>query len=131
MNTTYSAQFEEGSGWASSLSGEVHVGVSPIVSVTARADGTIHIRGHRISRTSLLGAMNPKRPLRLLRYVIQRRANGRWRADIDQQFLMGSDGRAHVFFFTNKPGLCRVRVTYPGDPDLARGLSAWKKFLAR
>ena len=75
--------------------------------------------------------MNPRRPANaLLGYVIQRRIHGHWRTDIATQFPIETDGLAHVFFVTNKPGPCRVRVTYRGDTDYARGASAWKKFRA-
>ena len=131
VNTTYSALFEQGSGWASSASGEVRVAVSPIVTVAVRPGGTLRFRGHRVSRTWLTGKVNPRRPANApVGYVIQRRSGGGWRTDIAARFPIQNDGRAHVFFLTSKPGLCRVRVTYLGDPDYTRGVSAWKKFRA-
>jgi hypothetical protein len=131
LNTTYSAQFQQGSGWATSASGEVRVAVSPVVTVAPRPGGTVVYQGHRASRTWLTGKVNPKRPPGApLGYLIQRRMNGHWRTDISTQFAIENDGRAHVFFLTNKPGLCRVRVTYLGDSDFVHGASAWKKFRA-
>jgi len=131
VNTTYSAQFEQGSGWASSASGEVRVAVSPIVSVTARPGGTIRLQGHRFSRTWLTGKVNPKQTANTpVGYVIQRRRHGGWRADIAANFSIGKDGLAHVFFLTNKPGVCRVRVAYLGSSDYVRSASPWKKFRA-
>lgn len=130
-NTTYSAQFEQGSGYATSASGEVRVTVSPIVSVAARPGGTVRYRGHRVSRTWLTGKVNPRRPAGAqLGYVVQRRKNRGWRTVVATRFPIEPDGLAHVFFVTNKPGLCRVRVTYLGDTDYVRSASAWKKFKA-
>jgi hypothetical protein len=44
QNTTYSAQYEQGSGYASSTSQSVNIGVTPAMSVVTRADGTARLR---------------------------------------------------------------------------------------
>jgi len=36
-----------------------------------------------------------------------------------------------AFFFTNKAGKCRVRVSCAGDSNYATSKSAWKTFLTR
>jgi hypothetical protein len=130
QNTTYSAQFEEGSGYASSTSQNVAVAVAPGLSVATRPRGTRRLHGHRVSVTMLTAHVHPARPKELLGFVVQRRRSRGWRTVAADQFPMQT-GTVPAFFFTNKPGLCRVRVAYSGDPNYARSKSAWRKFRVR
>jgi hypothetical protein len=131
QNTTYSAQLEEGSGHASSTSQNVSVEVAPIVSVSARADGKARLHGHHVRKTLLTARENPSRPNEPIAFVVQRKHGTSWRASAAGAFKAGSDGTARAFFYTNKPGTCRVRVVYGGDTSYAASTSAWKTFRVR
>jgi hypothetical protein len=80
--------------------------------------------------TLLTAHVRPARPNEPLAFVVQRRAGRRWRTAASNQFTMQS-GTVRAFFFTNKPGQCRVRVLYPGDTAYAGSKSTWKKFRVR
>jgi hypothetical protein len=131
QTTTYSAELEEGSTYASSSSKNVTIGVTPTLSVATSAAGHLRLRGHRVSRTRLTARVRPARPNEPLTFFVQRRAGRHWRTVATNQFPIESSGRVHAFFFTTKTGLCRVRVAYGGDTSFARGKSAWKQFRAR
>jgi hypothetical protein len=132
LKTTYSAQLEQGAGYATSTSQSVTIAVSPIVSVNPRPGGTVHYHGHRVSRTWMTGTVKPQRPANeLLGYVVQRQAHGHWRTVFSSRFPLESNGTAPVFFVTNRAGEYRVRVTYSGDTDFAGGKSGWKTFRVR
>jgi hypothetical protein len=130
-NTTYFAQFEQGSGYASSTSGTVRVDVAPALSITTRADGKAKLRGHRVSRTLFTAKVNPARPSEPLGFVVQRHVGHRWRTTASGEFPIALTGTVRAFFYTNKAGQCRVRILYSGDSDYVAGKSAWKKFRAR
>jgi hypothetical protein len=130
QNTTYSAQFEEGSGYAASTSQSVSIAVAPGLSVVTHPHGKARLRGHRVSVTLLTAHVRPARPNEPLGFVVQRRVRRRWRTAASNQFTMQS-GTVHAFFFTNKPGQCRVRVLYAGDTNYAGSKSTWKKFRVR
>jgi hypothetical protein len=129
-NTTYTAQFEQGSGYAASTSKNVTIAVAPGLSVVTRPHGKGRLHGHRVSVTLLTAHVRPARPNEPLAFVVQRRAGRRWRTAASNQFTMQS-GTVRAFFFTNKPGQCRVRVLYPGDTAYAGSKSTWKKFRVR
>jgi hypothetical protein len=71
--------------------------------------------------------VRPARRNELLGFLVQRRRKHGWRTTAANQFTM-KGGTVRAFFFTNKPGQCRVRVLYRGDPDYVGGKSAWKGF---
>jgi len=132
QNTTFSAELEQGSGYATSTSKAVTIGVTPIVSVTTRPGGKVRFQGHPASRTWLIGKVTPRRPTNApIDYLVQRQEHGAWRTVFATRFVIESSGLAPVFFISNHPGLCRVRVTYPGDADYGKGWSGWKKFRVR
>jgi hypothetical protein len=131
QNTTYSAQLEQGSTWASSTSPDVSVDVAPVVSVSTRARGKGRYKGHRVSKTQLNTKVNPARPGELVAITVQRRAGGHWRADVGGQVALASDGTAKVLFVTNRHAQFRFQVSYPGDSDFVASASAWKKFRVR
>jgi hypothetical protein len=129
QNTTYSAQLEQGSSYAPSTSKDVPIGVTPVVIVGVRPGGKVQYQGHLVSRTWLPGTVRPKRPApEPLGYVVERSVGGRWLTVVDTSFPIESDGTAHVFFLTNHPGSCRVRVSYAGDTSYAGARSGWKSF---
>jgi hypothetical protein len=130
QNTTYSVQFEEGSGYASSTSRNVSIGVTPRLSVGTHPDGTAHLQGHRVSRTLLTAHVKPALLNEQLEFVVQRHVGRRWRTVAANQFPM-QGGTVPAFFYTNKPGQLRVLVAYNGDSNYTRGKSAWKKFRVR
>ena len=129
-NTKYSAVLEEGGPYASSVSKDLTVRVAPILSVSTRAAGTGRLHGHRVSRTMLNAKMKPLLPSTPLDFVVQRRAGHGWQTAAAGRFPTGSKGTARAFFFTTKPGQCRVRVSYAGYSNYAASKSAWKKFRA-
>jgi hypothetical protein len=132
QRTTYSAQLEQGTGYATSTSKDVGVAVSPIVSVTIRPGGKVSFQGHRVSRMWLTGKVQPRRPANEpIRYVVQWHGHGAWRTVLSAQFVIEGSGLAPVFFLTSHPGQYRVRVSYPGDTDYAAGRTGWKKFRVR
>jgi hypothetical protein len=130
-NTTYFAQFEQGSGYASSTSSELRVNVAPALSITTRPNGKTKLRGHRVSRTLFTAKVNPARPNEPLGFVVQRQIRRKWRTTASGQFTITPTGTVRAFFFTNKAGQCRVRVLYGGDSDYVPSASTWKKFRAR
>jgi len=131
QTTTYSAELEEGSTYASSSSKDVTIGVTPNLSVATSPGGHLRVRGHRVSRTRLTARVRPARPNEALTFFVQRRAGRHWRTVATNQFPIESGGRVHAFFFTTKTGLCRVRVAYGGDTSFAGSKSSWKQFRAR
>jgi hypothetical protein len=129
QNTTYSAQLEQASGYASSTSKDVLIGVTPVVIVGVHRGGKVQYQGHLVSRTWLPGTVRPKRPApEPLGYVVERAEGGSWLTVVNATFPIESDGTAHVFFLTNRAGSCRVRVSYAGDTTYARARSGWKNF---
>lgn len=129
QNTTYSAELEQASSYASSTSKDVPIGVTPVVIVGVHPGGKVAYQGHRVSRTWLPGTVRPKRPApEPLGYLIERHEGGTWLTVVDSTFPIESDGVAHVFFLTNHPGSCRVQVTYAGDTTYAAARSGWKNF---
>jgi hypothetical protein len=127
-NTTYVAQFEEGSGYATSASGGVRITVSPVISISTRKAGKGRLHGHRVSRTLFTAKVKPARPNEPLGFVVQRHIKRRWRTVGTGQFPADLTGTVHAFFLTNRVGPCRVRVSYAGDADYVKSKSAWKKF---
>ena len=131
-NTTYSAQFEEGSGYASSTSLDVHIAVSPIVSVAIHPAGKVLYQGRLARKTYLIGKVIPRRPANApIDYVVQSHPHGSWHTVLVNRFIIYSNGMAPVWFVTTRAGLYRVRVSYPGDTDYASGRTSWKKFYVR
>ena len=106
------------------------VDVAPALSIATHPDGTARVQGHRVSRTLLLGHVRPALPHEPLAFVIQRHLGRRWHTVAGNQFTM-QGGTVPVFFYTNRPGLLRVRTMYSGDPNYAHTKSAWKKFRVR
>jgi hypothetical protein len=131
QNTTYSAELEQGSGFASSTSPDVSISVAPIASVAARAAGKTRLHGHRVSRVLLTGKVKPARPSEPLGFLVQRRVRKSWRTTASGTFPIGSNGVAPAFFFTNRAAQFRARVQFPGDSDYAGATSPWKKFRTR
>jgi hypothetical protein len=131
QNTTYSAELEQGSTWASSASGNVSVDVAPVVSVSSRARGTGRYKGHRVTKTQLNAKVNPARPGELVGIVVERRSGGHWRADVGGQVPLAGNGVAQVLFVTNRHAQFRFQASYPGDPYFVAGKSAWKNFRVR
>jgi sugar lactone lactonase YvrE len=132
LRTTYSAQLEQGTGYATSASQDVTIAVSPLVSVSPRPGGKVRYRGHRVSRTWMTGKVKPQRPANeLLGYLVQRYAHRHWGTVFSSRFPILSNGTAPVFFVTNRAGQYRVRVSYSGDTDYAAGKSPWKTFRVR
>jgi hypothetical protein len=127
-NTTYVAQFEQGSGYATSASAGVRITVSPIVTVSTRRAGKGRLRGHRVSKTLFTAKVKPARPNEELGFVVQRHRKRRWRTVSTGRFPADLTGTVHAFFLTNRVGPCRVRVSYSGDADYVKSKSAWKKF---
>lgn len=131
QNTTYSAVLEEGGPYASSVSKDLTVQVAPVLSVATRADGKGRLHGHRVTKTLLTAKVKPLLPAEPLGFVVQRHAGKGWRTAAAGQFPIGSGGTVRAFFFTNKAGRCRVRVSYGGDSNHAAGTSGWKTFRTR
>jgi len=127
-NTTYVAEFEQGSGYATSTSGAVRITVAPVVTVSTRHAGTGRLHGHRVSRTLFTAKLKPSRPNEPLGFVVQRHLGRRWRTVGTGRFAADTTGTVHAFFLTNRAGPCRVRVSYAGDADFVKSRSAWKKF---
>lgn len=127
-NTTYVAQFEEGSGYATSTSGGVRISVAPIVTISTRHAGKGRLHGHKVSRTLFTAKTKPLRPNEPLGFVVQRRIKRGWRTVGTGRFAADTTGTVHAFFVTNRVGQCRVRVSYAGDTDYVKSKSAWKKF---
>jgi hypothetical protein len=131
QTTTYAAELEEGTTYASSSSNDTSIGVTPILSVATSPGGHLRVRGRRVSRTRLTARVRPARPNEPLAFFVQRRSGRHWRTVATNEFPIESSGRVHAFFFTTKTGQCRVRVAYGGDTTFAGGKSAWKQFRAR
>jgi hypothetical protein len=127
-NTTYVAQFEEGSGYATSASSGVRITVSPVISISTRAGGKGRLHGHRVSKTLFTARVKPARPNEPLGFVVQRHLRRRWRTVSTGRFPADLTGTVHAFFLTNRVGPCRVRVSFAGDADFVTSKSAWKKF---
>jgi hypothetical protein len=108
----------------------VTIAVAPGLSVATHPYGTATVKGHRVSRTLLAAHVRPARLNEPLGFVVQRHIGRRWHTVAADQFTMQS-GTVPAFFYTNKPGLLRVKVVYAGDPDYAKSTSAWKKFRVR
>jgi hypothetical protein len=129
QNTTYSAQLEQGPGYASSTSHNVSIAVSPVVSLVARPHRARLSRlGRHWAKATLTAAVHPARPNELLGFVAQRKMGRTWRAVARRSFPIGTGGAVHAWFRTNKPGLCRIRAVYSGDAEYAASKSGWKKF---
>ena len=130
-NTNYSAVLEEGGPYASSVSKDLTVQVAPVLSVATRADGKARLHGHRVTKTLLTAKVKPLLPSEPLGFVVQRHAGKSWRIAAAGRFPIGSGGTVRAFFFTNKAGTCRVRVSYAGDSNYATSKSGWKTFRTR
>jgi hypothetical protein len=131
LKTTYTAQLEQGSGYASSTSPGVTILVAPVLSVTTHPAGKTRLQGHRASKTLLTAKVKPVLPPEPLGFVVQRHVGRGWRTVGTGQFPVGVGGVVHVYFVTNKAGQCRVRVTYGGDTNYVASKSPWKKFRVR
>jgi hypothetical protein len=130
-NLVYSAQLEEGPGYASSASKALPIWVVPVLSVVTYPDGAEHVQGHRVSRTGLIAHVRPGLPsFEVLEFDVQQRENGAWVASATNQFEIGH-GTVRADFFTTKPGLSRVQVVYRGDSSYRATKSAWTVFQAR
>jgi hypothetical protein len=131
QKTTYSAQLEQGLSYAPSTSKSVTIGVAPVLSVVTYPDGAEHVQGHRVSRTRLIGRVRAPVPtFEYLEFVVQRKVNGGWSPEATNQFAIGH-GTVRAYFFTTKPGLCRVQVVYSGDVGYLASKSPWTIFAAR
>ena len=131
LNTTYSAQLEEGGPYGSSLSKDLIVGLEPLLSVSARADGKGRLHGHRVTKTLLTAKVKPLLPSVPVGFLVQRHAGKHWRTVATGQVPVANSGSAQVFFVTNRAGQCRVQVSYRGDSNYAASKSAWKTFRTR
>lgn len=127
-NTTYVAQLEQGSGYATSASAGVRINVAPLVSISTRAAGKGRLHGHRVSKTLFTAKVKPARPNEPLGFVVQRRIRRRWITVGTGRFPIETTGTVNAFFLTNRVGKCRVQVSYSGDADYVKSKSAWKKF---
>jgi hypothetical protein len=128
QNTTYSAELEEGSLYASSTSQDVTVDVMPLLSVATHPRGTARVHGVRARKIVFTARIKPARPNESLEFVVQRRGGGRWHTDVTKQFELAADGTLRVSFYTNKHGLFRLQARYSGDTAYTAGKSAWTKF---
>jgi hypothetical protein len=128
QNTTYSAELEQGSTWASSTSQDVTVDVAPNLSVSARAHGTGRVQGRRVRKILFTTGINPARPNEPVVLVVQHNVNRHWRTDVTKAFQFAPDGSLHVIFYTNKHGLFRLRASYSGDTYYVSSQSAWTTF---
>lgn len=127
-NTTYSAQLEQGSGYASSTSGGVSVSVAPILSLSTRADGTGRHLGRRVRKVLFTAGIKPARTNETLKFIVQRRVHKHWHTDITQEFPLQGAGAVQVIFYTNRHGLFRLQTSYLGDAAYTASKSPWKKF---
>jgi hypothetical protein len=128
LKTTYSAAFEQGSGYLPSTSQSITISVAPVFSIATHPSGTTRLHGHKVSRTLLTSQVKPDLPPEPVRFVVQRKAGHGWRTTATGEFPIGSGGVVHAYFFTYKVGPCRVRVQYAGDTNYAASKSPWKNF---
>jgi len=84
-----------------------------------------------VTKTLLTAKVKPLLPSEPLGFVVQRHVGKSWRIAAAVRFPIGSGGTVRAFFFTNKAGECRVRVSCAGDSNYATSKSAWKTFLTR
>lgn len=126
--TTYAAQLEQGFGYVSSTSGGVTISVAPMLSVTTHPHGKARLHGHRVSVTLLQAKVKPVLSGEAIGFAVQRHAGHGWRTLATNRFSIGSRGKVHAYFLTNKSGRCRVRVSYSGDSNYAASNSPWRTF---
>jgi hypothetical protein len=132
QNTTYSATLEAGTGYLSSTSSTVSVGVAPTIVVKAHAQRTTvrqflrHGEKVIIVITIKPGAALGS-PCKLqVQWSLNKR---RWRTVAGGSF-MAIDGPGYVRFKTKLPGFYRAQVRFPGNPSFLHASSQWAKFQA-
>ena len=128
--TTYFAQLQAGSKYASSSSSAVTVDVAPRLSVTARPLKAKSSR-HSLDAVALTGVIVPARPAEPLIFSVARRDRGTWVPLPNVTARIHSSGKARMIFRPRRKGAYRVEVAFNGDSRYRGWVSVWTRFNVR
>jgi hypothetical protein len=102
--------------------------VSPRVRLEVRSRISAEIRPQRLRfgrRTVVVGAVEPRRPVRRLIVTVERRVAGGRYLRVARFRTQARRGRFRVALLPSRPGLYRVRIAAPADRLNAASRSGW------